>query len=81
MAPKAARRVSFLAGLKEHKATLVRGASLIAGGIGLMLVGTLVGTSESKAAMLIAGTLAFSGLCIVLLAFFLYLLPPLLPAK
>lgn len=81
MGRSAARSVGFVDGLKEHKATLLRGASLILGGLGLMLVGTLIGTSESKPAMLVAGTLAFSGLCVILLAFFLYILPPMLPAK
>ena len=67
--------------LRENAASLVRGVTLLVGGLALILVGTFVGLGSSKLAMMAAGTIAFGGVCVAFLGFFLYLLPPLLPPK
>lgn len=67
--------------VRENRDTLLRGASLLVGGAALMLVGGLIGAGTSKLAMLAAGTIATTGLVVLFLGFFVYLLPPLLPGK
>ena len=81
VAPMGRRGVGVLDALRENVATLVRGVTLLVGGLALILVGTLIGLGSSKLAMMTAGTIAFAGLCIAFMGFFLYLLPPLLPPK
>lgn len=81
MAPNGRPDVGLVEQLKENVASLVRGATLLVGGLALILAGTLVGLGSSKAAMIIAGTIAFTGVCVAFLGFFLYILPPLLPSK
>ncbi len=81
MAPNGRPGVGVLDALRENVASLVRGVTLIIGGLALILVGTLVGVGSSKLAMVSAGTIAFTGVCVAFLGFFLYILPPLLPPK
>lgn len=73
--------MSFLDGLREHKDTLLRGVTLIVGGAALVLVGTFVGIGTSKLAMVSAGTIAVTGVVVMFLGFFVYILPPLLPSR
>jgi hypothetical protein len=73
--------VGLLEQLRENTASLARGVSLLVAGVALVLVGTLIGLGSSKLAMMTAGTIAFGGVCVAFLGFFLYLLPPLLPPK
>ena len=71
----------ILEGVREHKDTLLRGASLLVGGAALVLVGSLIGVGAGKVAMVGAGTLAITGVVVMFLGFFVYLLPPLLPGR
>ena len=73
--------MSFLEELKQHRDSFVRGATFLLGGLALVLVGTLIGLGGTKWFQLAAGTLAVSGLVLAFLGFFLYIVPPLLPAK
>lgn len=73
--------MGFVDSLRENRDTLLRGVTLLVGGLALILVGTLIGQSTGKLAMLAAGTLAVGGVTAAFLGFFLYLLPPLLPPK
>jgi len=73
--------VGFADALRENRDTLIRGVTLLVGGLALILVGTLIGEASGKLAMIAAGTLAVGGVTVAFLGFFLYLLPPLLPPK
>lgn len=73
--------VSFLQGVREHKDALLRGATLLVGGLALLVAGSLVGLSDATWAQMTAGTLAVTGIVVAFLGFFVYVLPPLLPAK
>lgn len=73
--------MSFLQGVREHKDALLRGATLLVGGLALVVAGTLVGLDDAAWAQVAAGTLAVSGIVVAFLGFFVYVLPPLLPAK
>lgn len=73
--------MSFLQSVRENKDALLRGASLLVGGLALILAGSLVGLAEPAPAQVLAGTLAVGGIVVAFLGFFVYVLPPLLPAK
>lgn len=74
-------RVSFLQSVREHRDSLLRGATLLVGGLALIVAGNLVGLAEPPAAQVAAGTMAVGGIVVAFLGFFVYVLPPLLPAK
>lgn len=65
----------------EHKDTLLRGAALLVGGAALVLAGSLIGLGEGRGFDIVAGTIAVGGVVTMFLAFFLYVLPPLLPSR
>jgi hypothetical protein len=73
--------MGLLQALLENKDTLLRGASLLIGGAALVLVGSLIGAGAGKLAMLSAGTIAITGVVVMFLGFFVYILPPLLPSR
>ena len=73
--------MSWLAEVRAQKDTLIRGGTLMIGGLALILAGTLVGFGPGKWTQVAAGTLAVTGVVIMFLGFFVYVLPPLLPAK
>lgn len=73
--------MGLLDGLRENKDTLLRGITLIVGGAALILAGTMIGGSHTKLGMMSAGTLAITGVVVMFLGFFVYILPPLLPSR
>lgn len=73
--------MSFLEGVRENKASLLRGATLFVGGLALVVAGTLIGLADAIPAQISAGLLAVTGIVVAFLGFFVYVLPPLLPAK
>jgi hypothetical protein len=73
--------VGYLKDVLSHKDTLVRGVTFILGGAALVLAGTLIGLNTTKVAQVAAGTIATTGVIVMFLGFFVYILPPLLPAK
>lgn len=75
------RPVGYFADVAEHRTELLKGATFVLGGLALVLIGTIVGYLDSRAADVFAGTLAVTGIVLAFLAFFVHLLPPLLPAK
>lgn len=77
----ASRRVEILDQIRAEKDTLLRGATLLVGGLALLVAGNLVGLAEGQWMQVWAGVLAVTGIVIAFLGFFVYLLPPLLPAK
>ena len=82
MTPKAGRRgVGYLQDVKEHKDVLLRGATLLVGGLALMVAANMVGLADGTWFQVAAGLLAVAGIVVAFLGFFVYLLPPLLPAK
>ena len=81
MGPPARRGVTFRDALRENRDTMMRGATLLVGGVALLLVGGLIGAGTSKLSMLAAGTIATTGIVVMFLGFFVYLLPPMLPGK
>jgi len=82
MCPPPARcAVGLLQEINAHRDSLVRGLTLILGGAALVLVGTLIGLGATKWFQLAAGTIAVSGIVVAFLGFFVYIVPPLLPAK
>lgn len=64
-----------------QKDSLIRGATLLLGGIALILAGTLVGLAPGRGAQVGAGLLAVTGVVVMFLGFFVYVVPPLLPSK
>lgn len=82
MTPEAGRgRVAFVDAFREHAPSLLRGATLLLGGLALIAAGSLIGLGDATWAQMVAGTLAVSGIVVAFLGFFVYVLPPLLPAK
>lgn len=75
------RFVGYLEDLRSHADSFGRGATFLVGGFALILVGTFTGTFEPKLAQVAAGTIATTGIVVAFLGFFVYILPPLLPAK
>lgn len=75
------RRVAFAEQLREHKDTLLRGATLLLGGAALVLAGSLIGLGQGRTFGILAGLIAVSGVVTMFLAFFVYVLPPLLPSR
>jgi predicted anti-sigma-YlaC factor YlaD len=73
--------VSFLQGVREHRDALLRGATLLVGGLALVVAGSLIGISDATWSQVAAGILAVTGIVVAFLGFFVYVLPPLLPAK
>lgn len=82
MRPRQARPVvPWLQDVLAEKDSLLRGATLLLGGLALVLVGTLIGLAEGKWVAVAAGTLATTGIVVAFLGLFVYVLPPMLPAK
>lgn len=71
----------FVDGLKENRDALLRGLTLVVGGLALLVVGNMVGLSDARWAQLVAGVVAVTGITVAFLGFFVYVLPPLLPSK
>ena len=67
--------------IREHRDSFIRGATLVLGGAALILVATLIGLGEGKWLAVAAGTIGVTGVCVIFLGFFVYVVPPLLPAK
>lgn len=81
-APEAGRPcVGYWSDLLEHKDSFIRGATFLVGGLALVLAGTLVGLASGKPAQITAGLVAITGIVVMFLGAFLYIVPPLLPAK
>lgn len=75
------RAVGYLQDVLEHKDHLLKGVTLLVGGAALVLAGTLIGLGGTRVTEIAAGTLAVTGVVTMFLGFFVYVLPPLLPAK
>jgi hypothetical protein len=73
--------MSWLGDVLAQRDSLIRGGTLLLGGLALVLVGTLVGLQGSKWAHVGAGSLAVTGIVVMFLGFFIYVVPPMLPAK
>ena len=73
--------MAWLDEVLAHKDSLIRGATLALGGMALVLAGTLIGLAEGKWMSVAAGTLATTGIVVAFLGLFVYVLPPMLPAK
>lgn len=73
--------MAWLADVVQQKDSLIRGGTLILGGLALVLAGTLIGFATGKWMQVAAGTLAVTGIVVMFLGFFVYVVPPLLPAK
>lgn len=73
--------MSYWTDVAEHKDSFIRGVTFLLGGLALVLTGTLIGLAQGKPAQITAGTLATTGITIMFLGAFLYIVPPLLPAK
>lgn len=67
--------------IRAEKDTLLRGATLLVGGLALLVAGNLLGLADGQWMDVGAGVLAVAGIVVAFLGFFVYLLPPLLPAK
>ena len=67
--------------IKANADALLRGATLLVGGLALVVAGTLIGLAEDAWWQVAAGSLAVTGIVVAFLGFFVYVLPPLLPAK
>ena len=73
--------MAFVETLREHAATLLRGLTLLLGGLALIAAGSLIGLGDATWAQMTGGTLAVAGIVVAFLGFFVYVLPPLLPAR
>ena len=73
--------MTWLSDVLAQRDSLIRGGTLLLGGLALVLVGTLVGLAGTKWAQVGAGTIAVTGVVVMFLGFFLYIVPPMLPAK
>lgn len=73
--------MAWLDEVRAHKDSLIRGVTLALGGMTLVLAGTLIGLAEGKWMAVAAGTLATTGIVVAFLGLFVYVLPPILPAK
>lgn len=58
---------------------LLRGVTLLVGGAALVLAGSMIGLNAERLWQIMAGVVATSGIVVMLLGFFVYVLPPLLP--
>ena len=58
---------------------LLRGVTLLVGGAALVLAGSMIGLNVERLWQIMAGLVATSGIVVMLLGFFVYVLPPLLP--
>lgn len=81
MARRGIPGVAWLEDVRAQKDSLIRGVTFLLGGVALILVGTLVGLAEGRWMQVAAGTLAVTGIVVMFLGSFLYIIPPLLPAK
>lgn len=79
--PFSSLSVSYLSDLRQHKDSLIRGATLVLGGAALLVAGTLIGLGAGKLYAVVAGTLGVAGVIVIFLGFCMYVVPPLLPAK
>ena len=73
--------MAWLQDVLAQKDSLIRGGTLFLGGLALVLAGTLIGFATGKWMQVAAGTLAVTGIIVMFLGFFVYVIPPLLPAK
>ena len=73
--------MSLLDQLRENKDSVLRGAALFLGGAALVLAGSLIGLGTGRAFSITAGLIAVTGVITMFLAFFIYVLPPLLPGR
>lgn len=73
--------VAWLQDVLAQRDSLIRGGTLLLGGLTLVLAGTLIGFASGKWMQVAAGTLAVSGIVVMFLGFFVYIVPPMLPAK
>lgn len=73
--------MAWLEDVLAQRDSLIRGGTLILGGLALVLAGTLLGFAEGKWMQVGAGTLAVTGIVVMFLGFFVYIVPPILPAK
>lgn len=73
--------MAWLDDVLAHKDSLLRGVTLALGGMALVLAGTLLGLADGKWMAVAAGTLATTGIVVAFLGLFVYVLPPMLPAK
>lgn len=82
MTPRPRRaQVTWLADVLAQKDSLIRGGTFLVGGLALVLAGTLIGFGGTKWLQVAAGTLATTGIVVMFLGFFIYIVPPMLPAK
>ena len=81
MAPPLLPVVESLRRVLAERDALLRGATLVLGGLALLLAGTLVGLAEGKWMQVAAGSIAVTGLVVAFLGVFLYVVPPLLPDR
>lgn len=73
--------MALVESLREHRDTLLRGVVLLVGGLALILAGSMVGYAEGKVPSIAAGVLGVTGVVVMFLGFFIYVLPPILPSK
>jgi hypothetical protein len=73
--------MSWVSEVLAQRDSLIRGGTFLLGGLALVLVGTLIGLAGTKWAQVGAGSLAVTGIVVMFLGFFLYIVPPMLPAK
>lgn len=73
--------MGYLGDLREHAQSFLRGLTTLLGGFALIVVGTVAGYADSRWLDVLAGTLATVGIILAFCGFFVYVLPPLLPAK
>lgn len=71
----------WLQDVLAQKDALIRGGTFLLGGLALVLAGTFIGFGSGKWLQVAAGTLAISGVVVMFLGFFIYIVPPMLPAK
>lgn len=73
--------MAWLQDVLAQRDSLIRGGTLLLGGLALVLVGTLIGLAAGKWMQVAAGSLAVTGIVVMFLGFFVYIVPPMLPAK
>lgn len=73
--------MAWLSDVLAEKDALLRGATLVVGGLALVLAGSMIGLNTAKVTQIMAGVVATGGIVAIFLGFFVYILPPLLPAK
>ena len=67
--------------VRAEKDSLIRGGKLVLGGLALVLAGTLIGFASGKWMQVVAGLFAVTGIVVMFLGFFVYVVPPLLPSR